>query len=165
MMAPSVYEEARANAPLHIQLRRSRMAPPPTDATSVRVTGRVLRIFRNRGGPLHFGQKIRFFIPIINSARSAPPVLDGTIRHAWDRIGPARYLETFLEFWDDEFHLVRSQVAPIRCPTWRPVCGPETKGFCAREAFENGGMNIRRYGRRAGGIPLDPRRRGRERDW
>jgi hypothetical protein len=28
MMAPFVYEEARANAPLHIQLRCGRMAPP-----------------------------------------------------------------------------------------------------------------------------------------
>jgi len=132
MMAPFVYEKARANAALHIQLRRCRIAPQPADATSVCVTGWVLRIFRNRGGPLHFGQKISFFVPIINSVGSAPPTLDGTIRHAWDRIGPARYLEAFLEFWDDEFHLVRSQVAPIRRPTWRPVCGPETKGFLCK---------------------------------
>jgi hypothetical protein len=129
MMAPFVYEEARANAPLHIQLHCRRRAPPPTDATSVRMTGRVLRIFRNRGGPLHFGQKISFLVPIKNSTSSAPPVLDGTIRHAWDRIGSARYLEAFVELWEGKFHLVRSQVAPIRRPTWRPICGPETKGF------------------------------------
>jgi hypothetical protein len=134
MMAPFVYEEARANAPLHAQLCRCRLTPLAADATSVRVTGRVLRIFRNRGGSLYLGQKINFYIPVTGPADLAPQ-LDGTIRHHRDRIGRARFLEAFLDYWDGEFHLVHSQVAPIRCPTWRPICGPDTNGFLCKGHF------------------------------
>ncbi len=134
MMAPFVYEEARANAPLHAQLCCYRLAPPAADATSIRVTGRVVRIFRNGGKSLHLGQKIGFHISVIGPSGSAPP-LNGTIRHDRDRIGRARFFEVFLNYWDGEFHLIHSQIAPIRFPTWRPVCGPETKGFLCEGHF------------------------------
>ena len=134
MMAPFVYEEARADAPLHAQLCHCRPARLPADATCIRATGRVLRIFRNRGASLHLGQKISFCIPVIGPAGSAP-ALDGTIRHDRYRIGRARFLEAFLDYWDSEFHLIHSQVAPIRYPTKRPVCRPETKGFLCEGHF------------------------------
>jgi hypothetical protein len=128
MMAPEVYERARADAPLHIQVWRARTQSSPPSVDVVRINGRVVRIFRNHGGVLRWGQKITFTVPIIGPNRG-PPMPSGNIRHAWERIGPSRYLEAFLEAWDGELHLVRSQVAPIRRPSLRPVCGPSVKGF------------------------------------
>ncbi|MCL2453245.1 MAG: hypothetical protein FWD08_06320, partial [Alphaproteobacteria bacterium] len=124
-----VYEQARADAPFHVQLWRGRIEPQPANATSIIVTGRIVRLFRNKGRALHWGQKVSFTIPIVNPEGSDTPVLDGTIRHAWESIGPARCLEAFLESWNGEINLVRSQVAAIRRPTWRPVCKPGAKGF------------------------------------
>ena len=127
MMAPFVYEEARANAPLHAQLVRYDLTAPQADTSSIRATGRVLRIFRNQGGLLHLGWKISFFIPT-NGGEEAP-MLDGTIRLNPGYLYQSRFWEGFFEFWNGEFHLVHSQIAPIRRPTWRPVCSPDVKGF------------------------------------
>jgi hypothetical protein len=44
-------------------------------------------------------------------------------------MGRARWLEVFLESWNGEIHLMRSQVIAIRHLTVRPVCGPDAKGF------------------------------------
>jgi hypothetical protein len=129
MMAPHVYEQARANASIHVQIWRSCIDSSPRNTDSLRINGRVIRIFRNRGRVLHWGQKVSFTIPIINPIEASTPMLSGDIHHAWERIGPARYLEAFLESWKGEIHLVRSQVAPIRRPTLHPVCGPTVKGF------------------------------------
>ena len=35
--------------------------------------------------------------PVINPMEASTPEPGGDIRHAWERIGPARYLEAFLE--------------------------------------------------------------------
>lgn len=128
MMAPLIYEQARAEAPFHVQIWCGRLEPPSKSGRTIRVTGRIVRIFRNTDRSLHWGQRVSFMIPIINAGSDAP-TLDGTIRHAWETVGPARYLEAFLESWEGEIHLVRSQLAPIRHPTRRPVCAPDVKGF------------------------------------
>lgn len=135
MMAPFVYEQARANAPFHVQLCRCYRVGLPDDTASLRVTCRVLRIFRNGGGSLHFGQRVSFTIPLIN--RAGRPLLDGVIRLDPDYLFQARFWEAFLDGWDGEFHLVRSQIAPIRWPTWEPVCGPEIEGFLCRGNFRS----------------------------
>jgi hypothetical protein len=127
MMAPFVYEEARANAPLHAQLVRYDPTAPQADTSSIHATGRVLRIFRNQGRPLYLGRKISFFIP--TSGGEGAPMLDGTIRLKPAYLYQSRFWEGFFEFWDGEFHLVRSQIAPIRRPTWRSVCSPDAKRF------------------------------------
>ena len=49
--------------------------------------------------------------------------------HDWGSMGRARWLEVFLESWNGEIHLMRSQVIAIRHLTVRPVCGPDAKGF------------------------------------
>ena len=127
MMAPFVYEEARAQAAIHVQLRHSGRLPSRTNAACLRVTGRVVRIFRDRDSALSWGQKVTFLVPIINPTAISPPMVGGTIHHPWERIGPSQYLETFLETWDGAFHLVHSQIVPIRRPTLHPVCGPDTQ--------------------------------------
>ena len=129
MMGPYVYEEARADAPIHIQIRRFGSANRSAGDDSVRVHGRVVRIFRDRERVLHWWQSLSFFIPVINRERTGSPELSGTIHHDWEWMGRARWLEVFLESWNGEIHLVRSQVLAIRHPTRRPVCGPDAKGF------------------------------------
>jgi hypothetical protein len=135
MMAPFVYEEARADAPIHVQIRLFGTADRPRDAGSVRVHGRVARIFRDRDHVLRWGQRVSFTISVINRERSGAPELSGTIHHDWERMGRARWLEAFLQPWNGELHLVRDQVLAIRHPTRRPVCGPDAKGFICEGNF------------------------------
>ena len=127
MMAPFIYERARAEAPMHVQIWRPHTASSPRAVPVGRIDGRVVRIFRDRGRVLQWGQRVRFTVPVID--RKASPSPSGVIYHAWDRIGPARFLEAFLEAWEGQIHLVHSQVAPIRRPTVRPICGADQKGF------------------------------------
>jgi hypothetical protein len=129
MMGPYVYEEARAEAPIHVQIRRFGSAVRSAGDDSVRVQGRVVRIFRDRERVLHWWQRLSFSIDVINRERTGSPELSGTIRHDWEWMGRARWLEVFLESWNGEMHLVRSQVLAIRHPTILPVCGPDAKGF------------------------------------
>ena len=124
MMAPEVYERSRADAPIHVQIRRSDFGR----ARPGRVEGRVLRIFRDSQYRLHWGQRIAFSVPVIEHTGGAP-MPSGDIHLDWDRLNAARWVEAFLEAWDGNIHLVRSQIAPIRGPTLKPVCGPGFKGF------------------------------------
>lgn len=128
MKPPWAYEEARRDAPIHAQLMLSgsrRRSQRPGQ-----ITGRVVRIFRDDTSALRFGKRISFSVPIVDRDQSGPVMLDGTIYHDWERISSAKWLEVFLHASEDGFELVESQVAPIRWPTFRPVCGPDTKGFC-----------------------------------
>ena len=132
MMAPFVYEEARADAPIHVQLWQPAGLKQPRRGTSVRTTTRVVRIFRDRDRALYLGKRISFHVPVVTPIGSDGPELSGTIYHDWDRMGRAHWLEAFMESSDDGFDLVLSQIVAIRHPTRRPVCGPEEKGFlCA----------------------------------
>ena len=127
MMSPHAYENARANAPFHIQLWRFNRNDPQKNSGSLLVTGRIVRIFRNPAGFLHWGQRVSFAIPVID--RKQVPMTGGTIYHSRERIGPACYLEAFLESWEGQINLVYSQVAAISHPTLRPVCDAGQRGF------------------------------------
>ncbi len=135
MMAPHVYEEARATAPIHVQLWQWRGAPAPPAGRSVLMVARVVRIFRDRSRALRIGQRVAFRVPIIQPSGPGGPELSGTIRHNWDRLGRAHWLEAFMQSENGEIELVHSQIVAIRRPTLRPVCGADTKGFlCAGNA-------------------------------
>ena len=129
MMAPEVYERARADAAMHVQLLRVGALERPGHEASARVHGRVVRVFRDRDRRLHWAKGIAFDVSIIDRSRSGPPELSGRIYHDGDRLARARWLEVFLDYDQGEFRLVRSQLVVIRRPTWEPVCGPEAKGF------------------------------------
>ncbi len=132
MMSPQVYEEARADAPIHLQLWQFHGAGRRPDGGSVLAAAWVVRIFRDRDRVLHLGQRITFRVPVIHAYGPGGPELSGRIYHDWDRLGRARWLEAFMESADGQFELVLSQIAAIRRPTMRPVCGPDEKGFlCA----------------------------------
>jgi hypothetical protein len=132
MMAPHVYEQARANAPIHVQLWQFGGANRQRRGASVRADVRVVRIFRDRDHALRLGQRISFSVPVRSSSGSEGRVLSGTIYHDWDEMGRVHWLEAFMESSDGQIELVRSQIVAIRHPTLHPVCGPDEKGFlCA----------------------------------
>jgi len=128
MMAPWVYQQARAQAAIHIQLRWEAGGPPVATQTSVRILGRIECIFRDNTGALRRGQKIAFAVPVINPFTEADHSPGSTIYHSWERLSRTGWLEGFFE-WDGELHLVHSQLAPILGPTAEPVCRPEEEGF------------------------------------
>ena len=131
MMAPWVYQQARAEAAIHIQLRRDTGGPPVGGQTSVHVFGKIERIFRDGSRALRLGQEITFTIPVINPFAESDRSPGSTIYHSWERLCRTRWLEGFFE-WDGGLHLVHSQVAPILGPTEEPVCRPEETAFlCA----------------------------------
>lgn len=135
MMAPFVYERARADAPIHVQIRRFGSADRERHDNSVLVHGRIARIFRDRDHVLRWWQRVSFTIPVIDRERTGSPELSGTIYHDWERMSRARWLEAFLQSWKGELQLVRSQVLAIRHPTRQPVCGPDAKGFICEGNF------------------------------
>jgi hypothetical protein len=129
MKPPWAYEEARRNAPIHAQFMAIRWGRS-TPLRPGQITGRAVRIFRDDPHALHFGKRITFYVPIIIPREAGSVMPGGTIYHDWERINSAKWLEAFLYTSENGFHLVESQIAPIRRPTLRPVCGPDTKGFC-----------------------------------
>ncbi|MGH7584119.1 MAG: hypothetical protein ACREL5_12920 [Gemmatimonadales bacterium] len=126
MMAPEVYQEARAGAPMHVQIWRT---GSPDATRAGRIDGRVVRIFRDHDRQLRWGQRIAFHVPVIDRASRDAPTAGGTIYLDGDHLVRTRWFEAFLASWDGVIHLVHSQICPIRHPTRRPVCGADAKGF------------------------------------
>ena len=79
MMSPQVYEEARANAPIHVQLWQFRGANRSYEAGSVRAVARVVRVFRDRDHGVYLGKRIAFSVPVIHRSGPGGPELGGTI--------------------------------------------------------------------------------------
>jgi len=88
---------------------------------------------------VRWGQRVSFQVPVISGGRTDAPALSGTIFYDWERMGRARWLEAFLECRDGELRLVRSQIAAIRRPTLRPVCGGDVKGVICQGASDAAG--------------------------
>ncbi|MGP6156200.1 MAG: hypothetical protein ACLPYS_01460 [Vulcanimicrobiaceae bacterium] len=128
MLPPAAYEEARRTAPIHVQVRVSRLLGSP-DASGCTVEGRLVRIFRDDSRLMRVGRGVRFNVPT-HGKRDGPPLLDGTIYHSWERLTSSKFFEVFLCPSNGGVELVRSQLAPVRRPTRQAVCGPETQGFC-----------------------------------
>lgn len=126
MMSPDTYRSFRVEAPIHVQLRRSTIAPP--GGSHLLIEGRVWRIFRDDSHHLFPGRRIGFSVPMRD--RDEAPAPGGTIYHSWEHLGRARWVEAFLNHYQDGFHLIYSQIAGIRGPTWAPVCDPNAPGFC-----------------------------------
>jgi hypothetical protein len=136
MMPPYVYEEARATAPMHVQLWQFNGMDRWRGDASVLASGWVVRIFRDADRALHLGKRVTFRVPVISMHQSGDRTPSGDISHDWSRMGRAHWLEAFLQCSDGEFELVLSQIVAIRHPTMRPVCGPDDKGFLASGNFE-----------------------------
>jgi hypothetical protein len=129
MMSPRAYEDARRLAPVHAQVWVGGARPSERDPASVKVRGRVVRVFRDETHRLRFGERVSFSVPLMG-APGGPRMASAEIRHSWAHLGASAWWEVFLRPVADGFELALSQVAPIRRPTWRPVCGPQVEGVC-----------------------------------
>jgi hypothetical protein len=138
MMAPEAYEHFRRTAPMHVQVWRTGPSRRTRHGSVAPVEGRIVRIFRDCDGLLHWGQQITFNVPVIDPGARSAPMPSGTIYHDWEWLGRARWLEAFLESWQGNIQLVHSQVLPLRHPTWRPVCGPDARGMLCAGTFRKG---------------------------
>ncbi len=128
MMSPEIYDDARRNAAVHAQIRVLGLSG---EAGVVSVKGWVVRVFRNTSGTSQLGAIILFNVHV-QVDRSVRPALSGTIFYDRAMLKAARWLEVFLQSERDGLALARSQLVPIRRPTWRPVCRTEEPGFCCR---------------------------------
>lgn len=138
-IAPEYFQQARAEAPIHLQLRLEKR-PDHADSS---VGGKIVRIFRDDAQRLRRGERIRFDIRWNDSdrargARDEPPVLGGqrfALDIAW--LKAARYLEAYLTpAWRDGradsaggFDVVRDQVTALRHTTATPVNPPDREGY------------------------------------
>ena len=138
-IAPEYFQEARAEAPIHLQLRLEKRP----DRRDPSVGGKIVRIFRDDARRLRRGQRIYFHIAWndasrASDARDEPPILGGqrfALDIAWLRA--ARYLEAYLmPAWRDGredpaggFEVVRDQVTALRRATVEPANPADREGY------------------------------------
>ena len=138
-IAPEYFREARAEAPIHIQVKLERL-PDNADSSA---GGKIVRIFRDDAHRLERGERISFRIRWNDSAcdsgaRDEPPMPGGQ-RFALDItwLRAARFLEAYLmPAWRDGredprggFEVVRDQVTALRCATAAPANPADREGY------------------------------------
>ncbi len=124
-MPPWVYEQARATAMQHLQVRVLRVVGPPETPGECRVTGEVVRIFRDRSAELTLGVRLDFDVSC--SRRGDKVLLGGTLWTDYDELVAAKYLEVFLNRSERGYQLALWQSRIIESPTERPTFAPTTK--------------------------------------
>ena len=138
-IAPEYFQEARAEAPIHIQLKLERL-PGKTDSSA---GGKIVRIFRDDAHRLKRGERIYFRISWNDSnrasgARDEPPMPGGQ-RFALDItwLRAARFLEAYLTpAWRDGredpaggFEVLRDQVTALHRATAEPANPADREGY------------------------------------
>lgn len=138
-IAPEYFQEARAEAPIHVQVKLERL-PDNADSTA---GGKIVRVFRDDTRRLRSGERIYFRIAWNDSSRASgtrnePPILGGqrfALDIAWLRA--ARFLEAYLTpAWRDGredpaggFEVVRDQVTALRYATAEPANPADRAGY------------------------------------
>ena len=123
-VAPQYWQQARARAPIHVQIRLDKRPDPAEEDPFV--AGPLVRIFRDTTGQLRLGGVVSF--PVNWEDRSREPDPDRPIRIGkqsfpiditWLRA--AAFLEAYLEPAGGGLHVVWDQVTPLARATRRPV--------------------------------------------
>ncbi len=118
-LPPYVYEEARRNAPYHLQVAISDVAPPAETPGYCRVTGKIVTLFRDRTGKFALGQTIEFLLACMR--KSDEPLIGGTIYTYLDSLAQAKYIEAYLTEQDRRLEVARSQSLIIEAPSSAPL--------------------------------------------
>ena len=125
MMPPWAFKAARAEAAMHLQL----FAVNDREERKMgKIRALVIRRFRNAGKVVGLGQLLSFRVPVIGASNRVPTP-GGPIELRGGDIAASRWLEGFFEMDQEKPAVVRSQIAPIRRPTWRPVYPADFEGF------------------------------------
>jgi tetratricopeptide (TPR) repeat protein len=118
-LPPCVYEQAREQATYHVQIKVTRVTPPPKTPGECETIGDVARIFRNKSGELRLGTRLAFAVSC--SRRGEPPLVGGTLWRDFDTLRAAKYLEVFLNRVDGRYQVALWQSRIIDAPTDKPV--------------------------------------------
>lgn len=117
-LPPYVYEEARRNAPYHVQVALSNVAAPAQTPGYCRVTGKIVTLFRDTTGKLSIGQPIEFLMACMKETDEH--IIGGTIYTYLNRLTAAKYLEAYLVEHDSALEVARSQSLIIEAPSSTP---------------------------------------------
>lgn len=118
MMPPWVYEEARAEAPYHLQVAIEGVKVPAKTPGNCEVGGKVVRIFRDSAGKLSEDEHITFPIACI---RSDAEVFPGpTIWTDVKDLVDASFIEVYLVDGEDGLDTAKWQSLIIKAPSPEP---------------------------------------------
>ena len=127
MMPPWAFKAARDEAPIHAQILALNGL---VERRNGRFRARVVRIFRDLDHAVHTGSLLEFRVPIASPCGLA--VLGGPPSLYGEDVAASRFLEGFFERSGGSIRLVRSQIAPIRWPSWRPIYPTDFEGVVFR---------------------------------
>ncbi len=117
-LPPYAYEEARREAPYHLQVAVERVAPPASTPGFCDVTGKIVTLFRDKSGALALGQAIGFKMACIRETDDTP--LSGTIYTDLTQLTQAKYIEAYLADQDGGLKVALSQALIIEAPSSTP---------------------------------------------
>ncbi len=117
-MPPAVYQKARADAPLHVQVAIADVAIPELTPSSCLVTGEVVRVFRDTPGVLSVGDTIDFAVSCSRAGDRVP--IGGTLWTNADALSAARFIEVYLIDSGSSFEVARDQSRIIEAPSDAP---------------------------------------------
>jgi tetratricopeptide (TPR) repeat protein len=121
VLPPQVYENARAEATYHVQVKIATVSPPSRTPGDCETTGEVVRIFRDKSGTLRLGTRVDFTVSCMR--RGDPPIIGGTLWTDYDALMRARYLEAFLNPGAGRYHVAAWQSRIIEAVTDKPTIG------------------------------------------
>jgi len=125
MMPPWAFKAARDQASMHLQVLALNSR---AERQAGKIRARVVRAFRDQENNVYPGKMVEFDVPVIAPSPGLPEP-GGPIELHGSNLAASRWLEGFFDHYEGKLHLVRSQIAPIRRPSWRPVYPPEFEGF------------------------------------
>lgn len=119
VMPPAVYQKARADAPLHVQVAISDVAVPEETPSSCIVTGEVVRIFRDTAGALSLRATVAFPVACSRAGDRVP--IGGVLWTNADALAAARFIEAYLVGADSPFDVALHQSRIIEAPSDAPL--------------------------------------------
>ena len=119
VMPPEVYQKARADAPLHVQVAISDVALPEATPSSCIVSGTVVRIFRDTAGALSVGDTVEFPVPCSRAEDRVP--IGGVLWTNADALAGARFIEAYLTGSAPSLDVALYQSQIITAPSDAPI--------------------------------------------
>ncbi len=119
VMPPEVYQKARVDAPLHVQVAISDVALPEATPSSCIVSGKVVRIFRDTAGALSVGDKVAFPVSCSRAGDRVP--IGGVLWTNADALAGARFIEAYLTGPAPSFDVALYQSQIIEEPSESPL--------------------------------------------
>ncbi len=118
VMPPEVYQKARMEAPLHVQVAISDVAVPEATPSACIVSGKIVRIFRDTAGVLSLGDPVEFPVSCSRAGDRVP--IGGVLWTNADALAEARFIEAYLIQSGPSFDVALYQSRIIAAPSEAP---------------------------------------------